>query len=119
MRPDPGEDDEKSAYFSRAGDSCGTVPLTNMNELSGPCRGLPLTKMASHRFLLVSVAMGSSDWRREEACRGRAQELSFFWSGPSLQLSGPLPCLGHAATLSSWQRFLRVVQQPGSQRGEG
>lgn len=119
MRPDPGEDDEKSAYFSREEDSCGTVPLINMNELSGPRRRLPLTKMASHRFLLVAVAMGSSDWRREEAGRGRAQELSFFRSGPSVQLPGPLQCLGHAATLSSWQRFLRVVQQPGSQCGEG
>ena len=105
MRPVPGEDDEKSACFPKAADSRGTVPLT---------------KMASRRLVLVSVgSMDSADWRREEACRGRAQELSFFRSGPREQLPASLLCLGRAATLSSWQRFLRVVQQPGSQRGEG
>ena len=118
MRPVPGEDDEKSAYFPKAEDSRGTVPLTTM---------------ASRRLVLVAVgSMGSADWRREEACRGRAQELSFFF-GPGLEcsclrlyyVSGTLPRSLPGSGFSAWcnnrgrsaARVERVACAAGARHG--
>lgn len=104
----------------RAENAPGNVPLINMDEAP---QGLPLTTMASCSFLLVPAPRTALIGEGEGARRGRGQEgRVFWWSGPSEQLPAPLLCRGHVATcsrLASWQRFLRVVQQPGSQRGEG